>query len=95
MQGFQALVPSHLSKGPLPTSWEDVEHVVSSIQAQWATKHKESNVERAKDWVRKMCNGLNNHSTALKMLPSETEWVSVIAGSVSMIIKVCSSYNKT
>ncbi|KAK1995569.1 hypothetical protein LX36DRAFT_157800 [Colletotrichum falcatum] len=44
--------------------------------------------------VRRMCNGLNNHSTALKMLPSESEWVSVIAGTVSMVVKASANHIK-
>lgn len=35
-----------------------------------------------------MCNGMNNHATALKMLPTESEYVSIIGGAVAMIIKV-------
>ncbi|KDN64255.1 hypothetical protein CSUB01_01348 [Colletotrichum sublineola] len=92
MQSFQALVPNHLSEATSPRSWDDVMQAVTTVQAQWDSKYIDSNIERAKERVRKMCNGLNNHSTALKMLPSETEWVSVIAGTVSMVVKASANH---
>jgi len=89
MAGFQKLVPDHLKSNQLPTSWDDVQLAAAQVQAQWEAKAKEGHLGRAKGWIRKMCNGMNNHATALKMLPSDSEYVSLVAGSVSMIIKVC------
>ncbi len=88
MKEFQDLVPADMKSSSLPTSWDDVEAAVATVQARWETKGKDGHVTRAKGWVRKMCNGLHNHSTALKMLPSESEYVSLVAGAVTMIIKV-------
>lgn len=94
LRNFQALFPGQAAQDVRPTSWEDVQHAVSNVQKQWETRQKDSATGRIRDGFRRMCNTFNNHSTALKMLPSETEWVSVIAGSVSMIIKVRDwSYN--
>jgi len=88
MNSFQRLVPEHMRTTSLPTSWAEVELAVSEVQAQWDTKIKVTRIGQAKEWVRKMCNGMNNHSTALNMLPSGSEYVSLVAGAVTMIIKV-------
>lgn len=72
----------------MPTSWDDVVSAATKVQAQWETKATDSRAGRARDVVRRMCNGLNNHATALKMLPTESEYLSIVGGSVSMIIKV-------
>ncbi|KAF6819055.1 phytanoyl- dioxygenase family protein [Colletotrichum plurivorum] len=94
MKSFQALFPGQAAQDVRPTSWEDVQHAVSNVQKQWETRQKDSTTGRIRDGFRRMCNTFNNHSTALKMLPSETEWVSVIAGSVSIIIKAAANYTK-
>lgn len=87
MENFQALVP-WTRDSEMPTSWDDVVSAATKVQAQWETKAKDSRAGRARDVVRRMCNGLNNHATALKMLPTESEYLSIVGGSVSMIIKV-------
>jgi hypothetical protein len=88
MKRFQDLVPGAPRNNELPTSWDEVRSAALDAQAGWETKMKEGRASKAREWIRKMCNGLNNHATALKMLPTETEYVSVIAGAVTMVIKV-------
>ena len=88
MKSFQSLIPDHLKMQAVPTSWSDVEAAVTAVQAQWDSKSRETRAARAKTWMRRMCNGMHNHSSALKMLPSESEYVSLVAGSVTMIVKV-------
>lgn len=51
-------------------------------------KAKDTRIGRAKELVRRMGVGMNNHATALKMLPTESEYLGIIGGSVLMIIKV-------
>ncbi|KPM38460.1 hypothetical protein AK830_g8093 [Neonectria ditissima] len=92
MGKFQDLVPGQLKTDGSPTSWEDIWSAATEAQTQWETRAKETRVGQVKHWVRRMCNGMNNHSTALKMLPSESEYVSLVAGSVSMIIKASANY---
>ncbi|KAH7129225.1 hypothetical protein EDB81DRAFT_860164 [Dactylonectria macrodidyma] len=87
MKDFQKFVPGHSATAAPLTSWADVEKVVQDVQAQWDTKTNETHLGKTKNCLRKMCNGLNNHSTTLKLLPSESMYTSLIAGSVSMIIK--------
>ncbi len=88
MKAFQALVPEELRSTQLPKSWSDVEQAVSTVQAQWEAKTRGSYSARARDWARKMCTGLHNHSAALKMLPTDNDYVSLVAGAMTMIIKV-------
>ncbi len=88
MKAFQSSVPDQLKTPELPTNWTEVNTTVSHIQKQWESQRKYSQISRAKAWVRKMCDGMNNHSMALKMLPSEPEYISLISGSIAMIIKV-------
>ncbi|KAK7424338.1 hypothetical protein QQX98_000606 [Neonectria punicea] len=92
MTKFQDLVPVQLKTDGSPTSWEDIWAAATEAQAQWEAKAKETRVGQVKHWVRRMCNGMNNHSSALKMLPSESEYVSLVAGSVTMIIKASANY---
>ncbi|CAI4219214.1 unnamed protein product [Parascedosporium putredinis] len=87
MRKFQSHVPG-AKENELPTSWDDVVLAATAVQTQWETKAKDSRTGRARELVRKVCNGMNNHATALKMLPTESEYVSLVAGSVLMIIKV-------
>lgn len=88
MAKFKSLVPSHLQTSEEISSWDQVETIVSAVQAQWERKGKQSLVERAKGQFRRMCQGLDNHASVLKMIPSENNYTSLIVGSVTMIIKV-------
>lgn len=88
MAAFQALVPEDLKTTQIPKSWADVELAVSTVQVRWEAKTKESPTARTRHRIRKMCVGLHNHSAALDMLPTSNEYVSLIAGAVTMIIKV-------
>lgn len=89
MKKFQALVPQEFrSTTVVPKSWTDVEHAVSAVQSKWDSKPKDSQVSRTKQWLRKMCNGMHDHSAALGMLPKDSEYVSLVGGAVIMIIKV-------
>lgn len=88
MQSFQALIPEELRTTIIPTSWSDVETAVSTVQKHWELQSQEKMTSQAKEWFRKMCNGLHSHKALLDLLPKESEYVSVIAGAVTMIIKV-------
>ncbi|KAL2194965.1 hypothetical protein P885DRAFT_79864 [Corynascus similis CBS 632.67] len=93
MKEFQDLVPEELRSTEMPKSWSDVELAVSTVQAEWEIKTKESYGARARHWVRKMCTGLHNHSAVLNMLPTNNEYVSLISGAVVMIIKASANYS--
>ncbi|KAK2767721.1 hypothetical protein FQN54_003879 [Arachnomyces sp. PD_36] len=93
MKKFQALVPEEFrSTTVVPRSWSDVERAVSAVQSKWDSKPKDSQVSRTKQWLRKMCNGMNDHSAALNMLPKDSEYVSLVGGAVIMIIKASANY---
>ena len=90
MRKFQEFVPEASKITTTAACWADVELAVQDVQSQWNTKVKESHFGRTKQWLRKMCDGLNNHSSAMKLLPSESVYTSLVAGSVTMILKVSS-----
>lgn len=95
MREFQNASESKSGTGAsrsLPASWDYVRQVVSDVQSNWDAGKKENRSGRSREWLRKMCNGLNNHSAALKMFLSETEYTSILSGSIGMILQVgCSS----
>ncbi|SPO04178.1 uncharacterized protein DNG_06861 [Cephalotrichum gorgonifer] len=91
MRKFQSFVTGARGN-EVPTCWDDVMSAAAEAQSQWETTGKESRIGRVKGWVQKMCNGLNNHATALQMLPSQSEYVSIIAGAVTLIIKASANY---
>lgn len=90
MQHFQELIPEDLRTTGFPKSWSDVETAVSSVQRHWESQ-SQSKSSQAKEWLRNMCNGLHNHKAALDLLPKDSEYVSVIAGAITTIIKVSRS----
>ena len=87
MENFQTLNPNCGKLSTMPTSWKDVEMAISDILAKWE-RNNTSRTGGVKNFLRKVCTSLHNHSTVLKMLPSDSEYVSLIAGSINMIIKV-------
>lgn len=91
MKKFQDLVPG-AKTGELPTSWSDVASAAFETQARLEAKARDSRSGRVKELVRKVFNGMNNHATALKMLPTESPYVSIVGGSVLMIVKVRGPY---
>ncbi|KAH7322622.1 hypothetical protein B0I35DRAFT_476554 [Stachybotrys elegans] len=93
MAKFQEHVPAHMRRTAAPSSWEDVEQTIQAVQDEWEAKREASHFFRAKEWLRKVTIGINNHATALKMLPSESEYVSLVSGAVSMIIKASANYS--
>lgn len=88
MAKFKSLVPPHLQTNEEISNWDQVETIVSAVQAQWEGKSRHSVINRVKGHFRRMCQGLNNHASVLKMIPSENNYTSLIVGSVTMIIKV-------
>lgn len=81
-----------MKSSKVPTCWDDVAAAVAETQSLWEARTKDSRVGRVKELLHKMCNGLENHATVLKLLPTESEYVSLVAGSVSLIIKVSNSH---
>lgn len=91
MQSFQDLIPQELKTTIIPKAWSDVETAVLTVQEYWESQAQGNKTSQAKRWFRKMCNGLHSHKTLLDLLPKESEYVSVVAGAVTMIIKVSCS----
>lgn len=91
MQDFQTLVPEELRTTIIPASWSHMETAVSRVQRHWESQSQNKS-SQAKEWLRKMCNGLHSHKAGLDLLPKGSEYVSVIAGAVAMILKVSQAH---
>lgn len=88
MEDFRDEAPAQSLPSHHAWSWYDVSSAVTTVKAQWTLEHSESRVSRVVSRLRKMCDGLHNHSAVLKMLPSENVYVSIISGAVAMITKL-------
>ncbi|KAI0437533.1 hypothetical protein F4803DRAFT_538430 [Xylaria telfairii] len=94
IEDFHEFVPNHLKSAPLPKSWSEVELAISSVQKGWDSRNSGSRVGQVNAWVRRMCNGLNNHATVLKLLPAESEYTSLISGAITMFMKASATHVK-
>ncbi|KAI1330017.1 hypothetical protein F5Y16DRAFT_364699 [Xylariaceae sp. FL0255] len=94
MKEFQKHIPDHLKTGELPTSWAEVERAVLSVQEERSSHGKDNHRARMRDRVRKMCKGLHNHASFLKLLPSESEYASLISGTVTVFMKASVNHHK-
>ncbi len=52
-------------------------------------KQEKGNFRRATKNMRKFCNTLKSHSTALKMLPTNNDYVKVFYGALATALQVC------
>lgn len=90
MQEFLACVQKSLA-GDLPAqaeSWQDVASVVDKVIARLERKQEKSRFRRATKHLRTFCSTVKAHSTALKMIPSTNEYVSVLYGALATVIQV-------
>ncbi|KAI1740429.1 hypothetical protein F4680DRAFT_419428 [Xylaria scruposa] len=94
IKDFHECLPAHLKFAALPKSWSEVELAISDVQKQWDSRNTDTRIGRANGWVRRMCNGLNNHATALKLLPAESEYTSLISGAITMFMKASVTHVK-
>lgn len=69
-------------------SWEDVTEVVQKMIARLEQKQSKGKFRRATKHLRSFCNTVKYHSTALKMLPTNNEYVSVFYGALATTIQV-------
>lgn len=70
-------------------SWEDVTSVVESIMGRLQQKKETEKFRRATKHFRTFCNTVKSHSTALKMLPTNNEYVQIFYGALVTVIQVC------
>ncbi|KAH7385171.1 hypothetical protein DE146DRAFT_759436 [Phaeosphaeria sp. MPI-PUGE-AT-0046c] len=75
-------------------SWEDVASTVEIMMSRLKTKQESGKMRRAAKQLRKFCNTVNAHSTALKMLPTNNDYVSIFYGALSTALQASESYTK-
>jgi hypothetical protein len=69
-------------------TWEDVTSAVESMMRRLQEKQETSKFRRATKHLRTFCNTVNAHSTALKMLPTNNDYVSVFYGALATALQV-------
>ncbi|KAF2871551.1 hypothetical protein BDV95DRAFT_43142 [Massariosphaeria phaeospora] len=84
--------PEDLS--PKLESWQDVTAIVERMRERLERKQEKGKFRRATRHLRTFCNTVSAHSTALKMLPSNNEYVSVFYGALATSIQASESYTK-
>ncbi|KAI1129036.1 hypothetical protein F5Y10DRAFT_239073 [Nemania abortiva] len=94
LKDFHECVPDRLKSAGLPKSWSEVEPIISGMQREWDSRNTDTRVGRTNAWVRRMCIGLNNHATVLKLLPAESEYTSLISGAITMFMKASATHVK-
>ncbi|KAI0186131.1 hypothetical protein EV127DRAFT_472894 [Xylaria flabelliformis] len=94
IKDFHKYLPNHLKLAALPKSWSEVELAMSDVEKQWDSRNTDTRIGQANGWVRRMCNGLNNHATVLKLLPAESEYTSLISGAITMFMKASATHVK-
>jgi len=68
--------------------WEDVTAVVDKVRDRLERKQDRGKFRRATKHLRTFCGTIQSHSTALKMLPSSNQYVSVFYGALATVIQV-------
>jgi hypothetical protein len=94
MQEFSARVQKAQPQGLSPqkiNSWEDVAFIVESMMTRLQQKKERDMFRRATKHFRTFCNTIKSHSTALKMLPTSNDYVTVFYGALATVIQVCCS----
>jgi hypothetical protein len=69
-------------------SWSSLLQSVTDLKQQQEEKSKKSFMHQPKKRFHKVCDIINNHSNALKMLPQGDKYTSIITGSIETITKV-------
>lgn len=77
-----------MSESQFEPTIEGVIKVTQQIFTRWGEKRKEGFLGKTKALFHKFCDGINSHSSMLKILPEGSEYVSLFTGVLSVIINV-------
>jgi hypothetical protein len=69
-------------------SWSSLFQAVTDLRNQHEDKSKKSFMHQPKKRFHRVCDVINNHSSALKILPQGDKYTSIITGSIETITKV-------
>lgn len=92
MREFRAQVQKGQPKDVFPekiSSWEDVTSIVEDMMNRLQQKKEKDKFRRATKHFRTFCNTIKSHSTALKMLPTSNDYVTVFYGALATVVQVC------
>lgn len=63
--------------------------IVEDLMVRLEHKQEKGTFRRVTKHLRTFCNTIKSHSTALKMLPSSNDYVSVFYGALATVLQVC------
>ncbi|KAH8630245.1 hypothetical protein IG631_14822 [Alternaria alternata] len=69
-------------------SWDDVTAAVERMMSRFKEKQDTSKFRRATKILRTFCNTVNAHSTALKLLPINNDYVTIFYGALATALQV-------
>ncbi|GME27034.1 uncharacterized protein K452DRAFT_362533 [Neofusicoccum parvum] len=67
---------------------------MGKMRMRWEKKPEADAFAKARQYLRKVGDTINNHSNTLKMLPSSNDYASVFCGALNVFIKASSNYSK-
>ncbi|GME56662.1 hypothetical protein GTA08_BOTSDO13225 [Neofusicoccum parvum] len=67
---------------------------MDKMRMRWEKKPEADAFAKARQYLRKVGDTINNHSNTLKMLPSSNDYASVFCGALNVFIKASSNYSK-
>ncbi|EUC39188.1 hypothetical protein COCCADRAFT_21605 [Bipolaris zeicola 26-R-13] len=97
MREFRAQVQKGQPKDVFPekiSSWEDVTSIVEDMMNRLQQKKEKDKFRRATKHFRTFCNTIKSHSTALKMLPTSNDYVTVFYGALATVVQASENYTK-
>ncbi|OJD32544.1 phytanoyl-dioxygenase family protein [Diplodia corticola] len=92
---FENYIPKDLvASGSSITSLKDFSRMAEMVKMKWETRSQSSKFAKSREYLRKMATTVDNHSNALKLLPSSNDYASIFCGALTMVIKASSNYER-
>ena len=86
---FTDALPESMKTAQLDSqSWESLYNMIRKLQRQHEAKHSKGLLGQTKQRFHRICETIENHSSALKLIPTESEYTSIICGTLGTITKV-------
>ncbi|KAL8734031.1 MAG: hypothetical protein Q9166_001792 [cf. Caloplaca sp. 2 TL-2023] len=95
-KAFQKCLPKgHVSRiEDGPPRFKAVYEAVATADSAWKKNRERTNVGRMKTLFGKVCGSLENHRTLFAVIPSGDKYISLVAGSISAIVKATVNHDK-
>lgn len=67
---------------------KDFSRILETVKSNWETRSQSNKFAKAREYLRKVGSTIDNHSNALKILPSSNDYASIFCGALAVVIKV-------